>query len=131
MYDAYHAYQYALDVIKDRWLEAEPIIMKDAEYAYLYAKEVIKGRWPVAEPTIQQDAEFAYYYAQRIIKGRFLAAEQTILQNAEYMQQYTDHFFPYTKVVTKRKINDDWLWEKSGAIGCFAPEECSKLKSAF
>ena len=43
------AYMYARDVIKGRWPEAEPYIMKDAMISFYYAKRVIKGRWPEAE----------------------------------------------------------------------------------
>ncbi len=42
-------------IIKGRWLEAEPYIMKDPEWAYWYARDIIKGRWPEAEPYIMTD----------------------------------------------------------------------------
>ena len=46
---------FAKDIIKGRWEEAEPVIMKDVWYAYLYAKDIIKGRWEEAEEYIKQD----------------------------------------------------------------------------
>ena len=49
-----YAYLYSYYVIKGRWPEAEPYIMKDAKYASWYAKDVIKGSWPEAEDIIQQ-----------------------------------------------------------------------------
>ena len=46
---------HAEEVIKGRWPEAEPIIMKDLCCACDYAQYVIKGRWPEAEPAIMTD----------------------------------------------------------------------------
>jgi len=69
--DAESAYLYSINIIKDRWPEAEPHIMKDPWFAYLYARFIIKGRWPEAEPYIMKDAESAYLYAICIIKGRW------------------------------------------------------------
>lgn len=46
------AYLYARDVVKGRWPEAEPSIVKDLQWAFPYARDVIQGRWPEAEPTI-------------------------------------------------------------------------------
>ena len=37
--------------------------MKDPESAYLYARDVIKGRWAEAEPTIMKDPKYAYEYS--------------------------------------------------------------------
>ena len=66
MKDPKWAYYYALNVIKDRWPEAEPYIMKDPAWAHAYALKVIKGRWPEAEPYIMKDPDWAYYYAREI-----------------------------------------------------------------
>jgi len=41
-----HAYLYALDVIKGRWMEAEDLIMNYSLESYSYAKCVIKGKLP-------------------------------------------------------------------------------------
>lgn len=46
------AYDYARNVIKSRWPEGEPTIMKDPYWAVMYAQHIIKGRWPDAEPYI-------------------------------------------------------------------------------
>jgi len=48
--DPERAYYYARKVIKGRWPEAEPYIMKNSHWAYLYTRDIIKGRWPEAEP---------------------------------------------------------------------------------
>ena len=55
-------YKHARDVIKGRWPEAEPFIMKDPTYAYYYAKDVIKDRWPEAEPAIRINLEAWIHY---------------------------------------------------------------------
>jgi hypothetical protein len=39
------AYEYALNIIKGRWKEAEEVIKKDPVWAYYYAYHIIKGRW--------------------------------------------------------------------------------------
>jgi hypothetical protein len=56
------AYWYAHDVIKGRWSEAEPVIMKGPKWAYFYTHDIIKGRWSEAEPFIMKDSK---YYAKR------------------------------------------------------------------
>ena len=63
MQDPQHACAYAYQVIKGRWPEAEPYIMKDPLHAYEYAKYVIKDRWPEAEPYIMKDPEVANLYS--------------------------------------------------------------------
>jgi len=44
--NSFFAYLYSKNVIKDRWIEAEDIIMKDLDSSYRYAKYVIKGKLP-------------------------------------------------------------------------------------
>ncbi len=72
------AYEYARDIIKGRWPEAEPTISSDPWAASMYATNVIKGRWPEAEPTIMTDPGVAQLYAINVIKGRWPEAEPTI-----------------------------------------------------
>ena len=81
-------YEYARDVIKGRWKEAEPIIMKDPYYAYLYAYYVIKGRWPEAEPTIIKSPYHANQYARYVIKNRLPEAEQYIVKDPQIAYLY-------------------------------------------
>jgi hypothetical protein len=85
-------YRYAYNVIKGRWPEAEPYIMKDYIWAYCYALDVIGGRWPEAEPYIMKNPTWAYWYAFDIIKGRWTEAEPYIKQ---------DHYwwFGYKKLI--------------------------------
>lgn len=57
-------FNYAHKIMKQRWPEAEPYIIKDPFWASHYAQHVIQGRWPEAEPTIKRDALAYYLYSQ-------------------------------------------------------------------
>ncbi len=50
-----HTYNYAIDIIKGRWPEAEPVIMTGLHCAYRYAIDIIKERWKEAEDIIIKD----------------------------------------------------------------------------
>ena len=67
-------FKHARDVIKCRWPEAEPHIMKDSKYAYKYAMYVIDGRWPEAEHFIMKDPEQAENYIENVIKPKLFIA---------------------------------------------------------
>jgi len=64
------AYNYSLNIIKGRWIEAEKYIIKDLHYAYFYANHIIEGRWIEAEDVISTSSIYAYLYARYIIKGK-------------------------------------------------------------
>jgi hypothetical protein len=81
---------YARDVIKGRWPEAEPIIMKNPYYSYSYANEVLKKRWPEAERVIKQAPQSVILYARDVIKGRWPEAEPTIMKNPYYSYSYAN-----------------------------------------
>ena len=125
------AYNYAKDIIKGRWLEAEEIIKKDPHWAYYYAKGVIKdrwieaeeyikkdpywaccyayiikgSRWIEAEEIIKNDPESAYNYAIHVIKGRWIEAEEIIKKDPEWANFYA-----------KEVIKDDNFWDKRAAL---------------
>ena len=61
--DPLDAFRYALNVLKGRFVEAEPTIATDPYYAYRYALEVVKGRWKEAEANISTSQWIAYCYA--------------------------------------------------------------------
>ena len=48
-----------------RWPEAEPYIMENSYSAYLYARDIIKGRWIEAEPLIRKELLWAECYNLR------------------------------------------------------------------
>jgi hypothetical protein len=65
--------------VRQRVPAFEPhILAEDTGYMISYAEYVIKGRWPEAEPLIMKYAQDAVDYAIRVIKGRWPEAEQTI-----------------------------------------------------
>lgn len=58
------AFNYAHKIMKQRWPEAEPYIIKHPFWAYKYAVEVMRERWPEAEPKIKRDALAFYLYSK-------------------------------------------------------------------
>jgi len=84
------AFRYAATIIKGRWPEAEPQIMKEPDFAVLYAKEIIKGRWPEAEPFILEHPNAAYKYALWVIKGRWPEAEPIIATHPFSAHMYAE-----------------------------------------
>ena len=82
------AIQYAVDVIKGRWPEAESSIMNNPYAAMSYAAYVIKGRWPEAESIIMKDPLAAMEYARDVIKGRWPEAESRIMENPLAAMEY-------------------------------------------
>ena len=93
--DPITAYVYARNVMKGRWPEAEPYIMKHPITAYLYARDVMKGRWPEAEPYIMTDPYAAYLYANDVMEGkRWPEAEP-------YIMKYPTSAYPYARDVIK------------------------------
>ncbi len=76
------AVQYAYQVMRGRWPEAEPKILADAKAAARYAVYVIKGRWPEAEPIIMRDPSAALDYTMEVINGLFY--------DDEYDEKYDD-----------------------------------------
>ncbi len=78
--DAATAYNYAKNVLNERFPEAEPTIVKNSLVAYLYAREVIKGRWLEAENIILTDFTHAIAYARGVMQGRWPELEKKILE---------------------------------------------------
>ncbi len=91
-YYARGMYYYAENVIKGRWVEAEPVIARHPWRAYEYARDIIKGRFFEAEPIITQDAHWSYWYATLVVKGRFFDGEPAIAQNTWWTCHYADNF---------------------------------------
>ena len=90
--DSWYAYRYARYVMKGRWVEAEPYIMKTTCGAYYYARRVINGRWKEAEPCIMEDPDYAYSYARYVINGRWLEAEPIIEDDGAWWGHYCGYF---------------------------------------
>lgn len=61
------ACDYAMNVIKGRWVESEPIILESDRLILKYAVKVIKGRWLEAEGRFR-DLNIAQVYARKMIE---------------------------------------------------------------
>ena len=84
-----YAYLYCREILKNRWPEIEPIILKDHRSSYLYAEDILKTRWPEAEPTIMKNDRSALLYAYYVIKNRWPEAEKYIKTNPTSACHYT------------------------------------------
>lgn len=92
------AVEYALSVIKHRWLEAEPYILTDRNTIYTYVDRVIKCRWPEGEKALLELSQpsyngqyILYSYANTVIRGRWLEAEPLILTDYEAIYYYAEY----------------------------------------
>lgn len=79
------AVKYARDIMKHRFLEAEPYIKKNADWAYEYAIDVIQGPWLEAEPVIASEPRTAAEYALWVLKKRWKEAEPVIAQASNHL----------------------------------------------
>ena len=83
---------YALGVIKGRWLPGEKAILTDVRSSYLYARNIFGDRWVEAEPIIMTDIKAVLCYSFYVIHRRWLEAEALIYGNKDYLNQYLEHF---------------------------------------
>lgn len=90
MYEnAWQCYKYAVLVIRGRWPEAEPLILKDIPYTvYRYAKDVIKDRWPEGEEVIKNDPRMAYEYATDVVGWKWPEGEEAIRKDPSTWAKY-------------------------------------------
>ena len=81
---------YAEEVIKGRWPEAEKVLLKDADSCFEYAKEVIKGRWPEAEKVLLKDKDKSpcLAYAVYVVHGRWEEYERAIIDDPHDCYEY-------------------------------------------
>jgi hypothetical protein len=89
------AVNYAINILNDRWPEAEPLILKDPTMAAVYAYKVLGSRWPEAEPIILGGGTGGFrgpgalmYYILNVVRGRWPEAEPFILRNPEWIYNY-------------------------------------------
>ena len=91
--DAKTCYYYALNILDERLPKKyEDRIKTNAFYAYRYARDIIKDRFIEAEGVIKTDAYYAYCYAINIIKGRWIEAENVIKTDGYWWNEYKEHF---------------------------------------
>ena len=86
--------RYAKDVMEERWVEAEPIILKDLYAALQYAFEVVKVKWPELEEPLLEKCSMGYGRTQAIeyaiynIKGRWKELEPFIMPHQHSWSKY-------------------------------------------
>lgn len=69
------------------------IIKKSPRHAYRYAKyRVQNDRWVEAEPYIMKNPQYAHYYAYNVMKGRWFEAEKYIMKNEYWWDAYSREF---------------------------------------
>lgn len=90
-YDPIESYWYAVDVVKGRCKELEPLIMTDPYTIYEYAKDVIEGRWIEAEPYILRGTQAAWLYTRNVLHTRWAEAE-TLIKGTIYQGFYEQRF---------------------------------------
>lgn len=61
-------------------------------WCYWYAHVVVKKRWEQGEPVILRSPQFSYFYSKRVIKGRWEEAENIIFSNGFYKHLYCINF---------------------------------------
>ncbi len=83
----YYSTAYAIEIIKERFVEAELQIAK-SEIVLDYIKKFIKGPFPECEPYISNHPVKSYLYAFLYLNGRFKLGERAISKNAEYSYKY-------------------------------------------
>jgi len=87
------AYQYANEVIMQKFPLGEPVFAKDPELAFNYA-QLSNERFRLGEPTIATDPKWAYLYAFWVVKKRWPEGEPILKigRNWRYRIAYEDHF---------------------------------------
>ena len=156
-----HAFRNALEVLGDRWPEAEEIILSDSVVAVRYAKEAMKTRWPLLEKQLlkgrripliveyardviggpwpeaeikirrKKDAEWMVLYAREVLGGRWPQAESVISQS--------DHAELYAIKVVRKNWNEEvarkcpcWLYHfAKDVVGGKLPKEMHNLMLSF
>lgn len=58
------------------WSDVIHIIIRSSSLSYMYAKYIIKKRFPEGEPAIMKDSYNAFWYVKSVLKCRWLEAEE-------------------------------------------------------
>ncbi len=65
--DPMRSFWYAKDVLKGRFLLAEPVLAQSPEWGYFYARFVLEQPWPEAEPTIARSEMMSRLYMKHVL----------------------------------------------------------------
>lgn len=102
---------YAKFILKERWPEAENIILEkgSAKIVYPYIEKLVKQRWAEAENIILKSPEYSYKYAIHILKKRWPEAEKIILDADKKLIKNANHFYSYYSFkYAKDLVKDRW-----------------------
>lgn len=88
--NAYDALRYATEVIRGRWPEAEPLLMRHPNTAAGYAAQILRRRWREAESVILGDARSASGYAVNVLRSRWPEAEAVIRTDPYAASEYAE-----------------------------------------
>lgn len=92
------ASNYASEIKKTRWIEAEDIIMTDARSVYQYAKNILNSRWEEAESKIlETEPENKHHwvlfdYLKELVRARWPEAEEIIKFHPHYAYNYAERY---------------------------------------
>ena len=108
-------YQYAKEVIRGRWPEAESYILNDKwgglSEALYYAKDVVRQRWPELEQRIMElkNGWAAGQYAVSIMKARWPEMEPYILSTKD---QATPTYYEANFGLSAKNASSEANWYK-------------------
>jgi len=88
--DAIVIFGYAKNILKHRWPEAEPAIVRHSTFAYRYAKNILKDRWPEAEPAIMKNPNLLYHYIEMFVKKRWPEMEPSLQKDPTIWRMYIE-----------------------------------------
>lgn len=102
--DAKHSYEYAIQVLKDRFPKGEPVIAKNAHLAVYYAMHILKDRFVKAEEAIATNATYARFYSVFVLKKPWPLGEATIAKDSKEANLYLDRFPERKAALEKLKL---------------------------
>jgi hypothetical protein len=110
-----YACKYAVELLIDKWPEAESIIMQDIEYLAYYVRELYRGiRVPEFEKILFTNAAIAFKYTFRLGTGRIQEAEPAILTNITYSCLYATEIirdvWPELDAIILNSTNNDLFY---------------------
>ena len=94
-----YAYLYSLRADK-RWPEAEPYIIREGIWAFWYAMDILEDRWLEAEARIldfclrNEEPYMLIQYASKCVRGRWPEGEEVLFEIGGFdsIGRYGDHF---------------------------------------
>lgn len=77
--NAHYSFQYAMEVVRGRFLEGELAIAEDSINSLKYAVHIVRDRWEPGEAKIAESEDLSLQYARDVLKARFPLGEKVIL----------------------------------------------------